>query len=479
MKCEYKRDLNNNYMILQDENQTLMEDYRVKMLISNKIPFMLKCNMRKFDCIVKYYYEITSKHPLSRVYDKKKIGTKELHNIVTSFLRVLDSSSEYLLNPDDFILNPEYIYMNIETSQIYFCYMPGHEMEVSMGFNELTTYLLDKIDHEDKHAVATAYELYRQTLSDNYSIREILSSIQNEEVKKEDISEEEFPEEISVREEKLVSDKKKNLLPFGNNEKQNNEKQKENFRPRKSVYIFSGMVVVISIVLLSYFLNQNKEIIGSVKLNSELITKIAGVILIIAVIVIYSIYKNYQSKKEQDDDIFVITQEQGKQQFDAVRKGEFTRTKEEIKKTSKANVVDDKKRMEETKDKENRIEDSHIIKADFSNKQMGTYGNTVLLAYKAPDKKLIASGEKNQSFTLGKRPFLIGKMEEHVDGVIQDEMVSRIHAEIKNDNGSYFLTDLNSTNGTFLNGRRLEANETAAIREEDVICFATAQYVFR
>jgi hypothetical protein len=169
-------------MILNDDTTTAIDDYRVRMLISNKIPFILKCNIRKFNQAVKYYYEITSKHPMNRVFEKKKIGMNELNDIITSLMKVLESSMEYLLNPNDFILDPEYIYMNIETNQVYFCYMPGYETDISKSFNELTAYLLEKIDHDDKHAVATAYELYRQTLSDNYSLSEILNTIKDDKI---------------------------------------------------------------------------------------------------------------------------------------------------------------------------------------------------------------------------------------------------------------------------------------------------------
>jgi pSer/pThr/pTyr-binding forkhead associated (FHA) protein len=121
-----------------------------------------------------------------------------------------------------------------------------------------------------------------------------------------------------------------------------------------------------------------------------------------------------------------------------------------------------------------------VIRTNIAqNSQTETYGNTVLLAYRATNKKLIATREIYQSFDLTNKSFLVGKIKEHVDGIINDDMISRIHAEIKSENGKYYLTDLNSTNGTFHNGRRLEANETVEIKEEDIICFATAEYIFR
>ena len=70
-------------------------------------------------------------------------------------------------------------------------------------------------------------------------------------------------------------------------------------------------------------------------------------------------------------------------------------------------------------------------------------------------------------------------MKEHVDGVIKDDSISRIHAEIRKNKDTYFLTDLNSTNGTFYNNRRLEANETVELHPQDAIRFADIEYVFQ
>jgi len=52
------------------------------------------------------------------------------------------------------------------------------------------------------------------------------------------------------------------------------------------------------------------------------------------------------------------------------------------------------------------------------------------------------------------------------DIVIENLSVSRNHARIRNQDGKYILTDLNSANGTLVNGMRVTKTE---IQDEDVI----------
>ncbi len=75
--------------------------------------------------------------------------------------------------------------------------------------------------------------------------------------------------------------------------------------------------------------------------------------------------------------------------------------------------------------------------------------------------------------------FLIGTDPEKATGVMHAPSVSRIHARITKREGRYFLEDLNSTNGTYLNGKELAYHEPARLKIGDVICFATEEYVFR
>ncbi len=64
---------------------------------------------------------------------------------------------------------------------------------------------------------------------------------------------------------------------------------------------------------------------------------------------------------------------------------------------------------------------------------------------------------KETTFTDGNEPFIIGREADSVAGFRLEESskASRIHCKIFSENNRLYLVDLNSTNGTYINGRRL------------------------
>ncbi len=94
-------------------------------------------------------------------------------------------------------------------------------------------------------------------------------------------------------------------------------------------------------------------------------------------------------------------------------------------------------------------------------------------------RRLVCKNSATESdFLLTKFPFVIGKGEDWADGVLQSCSVSRMHAQVECEEGEYYIRDLNSTNGTFVNGELLEMNEIVKLEVGDRICFAEIEYDF-
>lgn len=80
-------------------------------------------------------------------------------------------------------------------------------------------------------------------------------------------------------------------------------------------------------------------------------------------------------------------------------------------------------------------------------------------------------------FHIDKPEFIIGRRTEMVDGVIPfNQAVGRVHCKITSENGKYFVTDLSSRNGTFVNGRMITPNQPTLIEPGDRLTIADSDF---
>ena len=66
-----------------------------------------------------------------------------------------------------------------------------------------------------------------------------------------------------------------------------------------------------------------------------------------------------------------------------------------------------------------------------------------------------------------------------VDVNVDSPYISRRHFQIRCQDDVFFITDLDSTNGTFLNGERLTSQQERRLRDQDLIGMAGDQVLFR
>lgn len=103
-----------------------------------------------------------------------------------------------------------------------------------------------------------------------------------------------------------------------------------------------------------------------------------------------------------------------------------------------------------------------------------------------PWGKLVFSSQKE--VTLSGEQMLIGRVDHDVQGINPDidlsdlpgaDTTSRIHATIEHVGSLYTITDLNSTNATRVNGKRIEPDKAAAINDGDTIHFGKVTCTFK
>ena len=456
MRAEYKRDMNHNYLILYGEDEINTDSYQVRMLVGNVIPSLLKCRIQGMDGRFLVYFDITSKQVLSVLYEEKKMGVEDLRLIFGGFVKAMEDAAEYLMNPGQFIISPEYIYTDIEKQEIYFCMMPGYEKDIKEQFQFLTEYILPKIDHQDQDAVILGYGVYKRAMEDSFHLEHIKEELYKTQGQQGTTTTkaEQMKTESEQRQES--EDFNPEEEGFWENEEINQEFVRDGEKSKRlSLPQKTGVIVLAAILLCG---------IAAITLMGYLpyleTGTILGIIIVLVACVMLFVYVSKIKKKPG-----------------ALRQG-----REEER--DKPKGITGKVPTDQTDQSQNTIKS--VVKSTNkpvakSSQLHADYGETVVLsagAVSGPASLVSKEPGELATIYINEDLTVIGKLETACDAVISLPTVSRIHAKIRKKEDAYYLTDMNSRNGTAVNGRLLLPDEEYRLEPEDEVDFAQARYIF-
>ena len=456
MRAEYKRDMNHNYLILYGEDEINTDSYQVRMLVGNVIPSLLKCRIQGMDGRFLVYFDITSKQALSVLYEEKKMGVEDLRLIFGGFVKAMEDAAEYLMNPGQFIISPEYIYTDIEKQEIYFCMMPGYEKDIKEQFQFLTEYILPKIDHQDQDAVILGYGVYKRAMEDSFHLEHIKEELYKTQGQQGTTTTkaEQMKTESEQRQES--EDFNPEEEGFWENEEINQEFVRDGEKSKRlSLPQKTGVIVLAAILLCG---------IAAITLMGYLpyleTGTILGIIIVLVACVMLFVYVSKIKKKP----------------------GELRQGREEER--DKPKGITGKVPTDQTDQSQNTIQS--VVKSTNkpvvkSSQLHADYGETVVLsagAVSGPASLVSKEPGELATIYINEDLTVIGKLETACDAVISLPTVSRIHAKIRKKEDAYYLTDMNSRNGTAVNGRLLLPDEEYRLEPEDEVDFAQARYIF-
>ena len=110
-------------------------------------------------------------------------------------------------------------------------------------------------------------------------------------------------------------------------------------------------------------------------------------------------------------------------------------------------------------------------------KSMTSGGGSLDEAYLKVVNRLDSLNFKMQEYYVIEGDISLGRSSRN-DVVIKDKFVSKNHLLIREKNQRYYLEDLGSANGTFLNGVKIDPNELIELQNNDKIGVGFIQFIF-
>ena len=430
MNISFKNNINHSYMVIEKTKEFSEHHFLVKMLLENEISGLLSAG---YECVNGEYnmlYDISSKQAFSRLFEIRKMSFENLRAFLFSLKGVLRTLNEYLMDPDNIILKQECIFADPSGLQYSFCYYPYYQGNLLLELRELLDKMISLVDYEEEKSVRLIYELRESLQEENATIDKLLKvyeKVGGEQLPK--IQKVIPPEEFQSR-----------LLPQADVVWRG--KRKESFQAREAA---PAMPAVPS---------QNWQEDGTLEEESSFIEKL-------------KYYLKGHSFIEILEDL------NNRELMQKIRQcGKLAELPEPFKPSE---AICPKPAAD--------FEYISFSDFDFKDKmaEQTTYGGTVLLGTEQKEMhKLVGLKEqKEQRFIIQKYPYTIGKAEKDSDAFLDEKTVSRTHARIYEKEGGYYIEDLNSMNGTYLNEERLPAYTMTPIAEGDILRFAEAEFCFR
>lgn len=496
MKMDYRRDLQHNYLVVETGEGT--ENYITRMMTENQVQGLLSCECRRMDQKKLYYYDITSKISLAEKCRFKKVKGEEVLLVIQGLLQVLVQLEEYLIPADQICLDWNYIYLDPAVGQPSFCCLPVAEKELEQGIRELLEELLPRLDHQEQVGVAVVYELYQYAIQDTFSVMELQGILERRMTeqrkmpgKERVMSHEEKNRQYKesgytvlqgqqssysendrsfIQKEQSASWDGKQRTGHGQSDNKNeqfwadrrsHERALEDFfsadeedtgmdrEKHFPVWLVLGILGVMLYVSAGYAVWMYfPEYLGT--------WAALGIIVALSLLIWQVVVKRRKKEESQIEEQFAVYQEKtprtsGMAMMDTEEYGER----------------EDEFEVEEVQDWGRRIpwEDNNYTQILSNGRKQG--GLTLRELHPVAGRQFLVEGSRST---------IIGQLREQADLVLPSAAVSRVHASIEQRAGSWYLKDLNSRNGTWVNDQELYGEEEKELINGDQVRFADLVY---
>jgi hypothetical protein len=424
LQTKYFKDMNHNYLIIECPETAGGERYQLKMITDNAIPGLLRASKRHINGEAFLYYEVNSLQTLVTMFEHRKMSKEMTVRLLDSLRRILLRMKNYLLGDGGLLLKPEYIYVNWEKEEVFFIYYPFEDEVEQNQIKHLLEYLVRVIDHRDGQLTDMIYSMCHLAEMGGFSLGELERSLADISFVSPAPAIAIVPTEQAIVEQPLEEAAPAQLAanPYALGE----DKQKKLLLLLAGASAAGTIAALLSRLL---FAQTAKGVLLSWVLA-------AMFFVFFALTSVFFVLLKYDFKKQKDKEVVVLAHGDNESEHQQA----------------------------------------------FNAREEEYHGDTVFVAdYEGYcENKLYGSGKGNKHvIELRYFPYTIGKLAENTDFCLKEASISRLHVRFTKNANQVLMTDLNSTNGTYRNGIRLEPSETVTIEAGDEIRLGKLEFCFR
>ena len=419
-EVSYQRNSAGSYMKIPVSRINELDE---RLILKKKLPGLIPVERCFMDGRGEYWYQITGKQSLDTYCRLQDVSVAFIEQVILSVCSEIEILEWNLLDINCLQLEPELVYISNQTQEVLFCVYPENTQDISLGFQQLMEYLLTRIDHKDEEMVRLGYGIYEKTLREGYNIldiREFIVQRRNE-------------RNPQIQDNSEIDGLGKATEGRSSNEARTGSFERWISREKVSKADRTGKQEEKGVL---------KKQVGEACPASE-----TGV-------------RDGRNGLGKTQEIWAAMQET----WGHIRKLLKTPLIPERTKKKELSQADFFYDTEEEEELEPVIEIHPTVCIG-----QGNLREEGLLLYEGRDTY--------PDYHIQKEVCTVGK-DQASDLLLQKETVSRHHAKIRKMEDGYYIEDLNSTNGTYLNDELLSYKEPRLLHSSDLICFADVKYRF-
>lgn len=455
-------------LILNIEESMVIDSFAIHMIGRNRIEAILPLQLNQFNNDIYLRYDITGmqtlKGRLKAVWNKN-----EIFEFLNSIINAYEEVDTYMLTCTNMYLDEEYIFMD-ENNNCKFLYIPMEEFtgediisvlhklvnKIEPDYTEKDNFFFKILNAFNRGAIVKISDLKELLRKSKEEPEEIATEYKMETVipLKQEIKEEYADKAVNIEMPERAEgiDLKMNFaIPGIKNEKKAEKKSEKKIGKREE----SG--------------SEKKETKKSA-IPVKSIPQTAGIVFEIPGISNHGKQQNVQEESVEEE-----------KQLKKESKDKFSFFNKKVKAKDdpgfqKKNSLEDVMFEEREKDQEmyECYEETIIL-----NPSEQEEADATVLMEEEITKALLIRNSNEDRFEIIESDIIIGAGSLANYRIENNRKISRRHASIRVECGHYFIRDNNSSNGTYVNGKRLSGDMEEELKDNDMIRLADEEFIFR
>ncbi|MDT8718564.1 FHA domain-containing protein [Clostridium sp. 19966] len=456
-----------NFLVCTSANNKEPISYQIEMINNNYHTGINTLYSQRYNETFQLFYDISSKLTLKSYLMENKLNKQQFIGILKSIGEIIASCENYFLCEKNFIFDLEKIYVCQDSLEIQLIYVPL-DVELYENVNEEYQQLAKSI--------LVDYATIENTIGDNF-VERILGALKSASFNLEDFL-------------KLLKDIDSNKVS-SNNTALNSRITKTNSEKIVNSKKIKEESVVISNSLSKEKITNQKNIhqkqIQDVKyeVKKKYRTSIKLISLTIQLALIIVLVLAFMTQNLDTTSIMASVLLAAAADILILRrllsKNNLIEKKIPIKEAEIKISKQVESKPKEEKNKKAASKSLNQSQINLSKREIVTDMNfeTELLTSNNPYLLLKGNDGTVEKIYINKNSFVIGRLQGQADYICSNKTIGKTHAKIDKIDIECYITDLNSKNGSYINGERLVGGQQYLLQNDDLITLSDINFIFK